>query len=48
MTEPDFVKMVEDGEKILIFFNEIEVLSTGEKRTIPQVAQVIINKQAYQ
>jgi len=36
--------MTEDDKRVLIFFNEKEILSTGEKRTIPQVAQVNTNK----
>lgn len=34
--------MTEDNDRVLIFFNEQETLPSGDRRTVSQVAQVII------
>jgi len=38
--EPDFIKMSEDKERVLIYFNEVKKTATGEQRIVPQIAQV--------
>ena len=32
--------MRDDSDKIWVYFNEVETTSTGEKRMLPQIAQV--------
>jgi len=39
LSDPEFIKMSEDDQRILLFFNEIKTTTTGEKRIVPQIAQ---------
>ncbi|XP_076811303.1 uncharacterized protein LOC143456673 isoform X2 [Clavelina lepadiformis] len=43
INEPSFVRMLDDDQRILFFFNEISELSGGERRSIAQVGQVCKN-----
>uniref|UniRef100_F6ZX31 Sema domain-containing protein n=1 Tax=Ciona intestinalis TaxID=7719 RepID=F6ZX31_CIOIN len=40
---PRFVKMIEDDKRVLVFFNEMQKLSSGEVRMVAQVGQVCKN-----
>nr|CAB3263218.1 uncharacterized protein LOC104266434 [Phallusia mammillata] len=40
INEPSFVGMAEDEDRVFIFFNEIQILPGGERRTVAQVGQI--------